>query len=132
MPFQRPGVGLTPQTAVTATATIAVDGNGEIAAVTPQVYALAVNGTLTNASSIRGGDYLWAAEATAWNGATATLQVLGQDGVTWRNLRNAANSADVTLSANGQVGLGIGQGSSLRVSVTAGSPAGFYSNLAGL
>jgi len=97
-----------------------------------KAYALATAGTLTNATNVRGGDYIWACEATAWNSATATLQYLGQDNTTWRNMRNAANTADLTMTANSQIGIGVGQGSTLRVLLSGGTPTAFYSNLAGL
>lgn len=121
-----------PVYATRATPTIAVNESGDYGG-GPTAYALATNGTLAaSVGPVRGGDYIWACEATAWNGATATLQYLGQDGVTWRNIRNAANTADVTISSNGQVALGVGQGSTLRVVLSGGAPTGFYSNLAGL
>ena len=127
----RPIIGVNPD-AMRATPTISVDENGDYGG-GPKAYALATAGVLAPTSgSVRGGDYIWACEATAWNGATATLQTLGQDGTTWRNMRNAANTADVTMTATGTVGIGAGQGSSFRVMLTGGAPANFYSNLAGL
>lgn len=133
MPLQIPYVGTSPQSQKMATPIINVDAGGEfLDAANKKAYALATAGTLTPASAVRGGDYIWACEASAWNSATATLQILGQDGTTWRNMRNAANTADVTMTANGQIGVGIGQGASLRVILSGGTPTAFYSNLAGL
>lgn len=97
-------------------------------------YQLLSAATATGAGvgSILGGDYVWRAESSNWNGATATLQFLGLDGSTWFPVRNAANTADVTLTANGQVGVGVGQGSTLRVAITGGPPTAMNSSLAGL
>lgn len=97
-------------------------------------YTLLTNATATGDQTgpVDGGDYVWRAEASNWNGATATLQFLGLDGSTWFPVRNAANTADVTLTANGQVGVGVGQGSYLRVAISGAVPTGVNSNLAGL
>lgn len=81
---------------------------------------------------ISGGDYIWRVEASNWNSGTATLQFLGLDGATWYPVRNAANTADVTLSANGSVSVGVAQGAILRVNVTAGAPTAMNSVLGGL
>lgn len=80
---------------------------------------------------ISGGDYIWRAEAANWNGATATLQYLGLDGVTWFNVKDSAN-ADVALTANGSKGVGIAQGSFLRVAVAAAAPTAMNSAVGGL
>jgi len=109
-------------------ATILIGEDGEYAG--PRAFPLATNGALTNANKVRGGLYIWASEASNWNSATATIQQLGQDGTTWRPLRNAANSADLTMTANGALEIRIGTGATFRVVVTGGTPANFYSNLA--
>lgn len=80
---------------------------------------------------MNGGDYLWRATATNWNGATATLQFLDLDGSTWANVKDGAN-ADVTLTANGSKAIGIAQGTMLRVAVTAAAPTNMNSQVAGL
>ena len=113
------------------------NGDGTGAATSPAgktQYTLLSNATATGSQvgPIDGGDYIWRAEASNWNGATATLQFRGLDGTSWFNVRNAANTADVTLTANGQVGVGVGQGSLLRVAISGAVPAGVYSNLSGL
>lgn len=97
-------------------------------------YTLLTNATATGSQvgPIDGGDYVWRAESSNWNGATATLQFLGLDGVTWFPVRNADNSADVTLTANGQVGIGVGQGSILRVAISGAVPAAMNSAIGGL
>ncbi|MBO9099431.1 MULTISPECIES: hypothetical protein [unclassified Rhizobium] len=81
---------------------------------------------------VAGGDYIWRTEATTWTGVTATLQFLGLDGATWYPVRNAANSADITATANSSVAIGIAQGSVLRVNVTGTAPVGMNSALGGL
>jgi hypothetical protein len=97
-------------------------------------YTMLANATETGAQvgPIAGGDYVWRCEASNWNGATATLQYLGLDGVTWFPVRNAANTADVALTANGQVSLGVAQGSILRVAISVAAPVAMNSVLGGL
>lgn len=84
------------------------------------------------AGPINGGDYLWRVTATAWGGATATLQFLDLDGSTWSPVRNAANTADVALTANGTVAIGLSQGTIVRVAVTGTAPTNMNSQIAGL
>lgn len=99
-------------------------------------YTLLTNqaaiGNGPQAANIAGGDYIWRVEATTWNGATATLQFLGLDGTTWYPVRNAANTADVALTASGSVAVGLSEGSTVRVAVTAAAPTGMNSALGGL
>lgn len=97
-------------------------------------YTLLTNATATGSQvgPISGGDYIWRAEAVNWNGATATLQFLGLDGTTWYPVRNNANTADVTLTANGSVSIGVAQGAILRVAISGGPPSGANSALGGL
>lgn len=117
-------------------ASISVDPNTGLAVypTTKKQYTLLTNATATGSQvgPIDGGDYVWRAEASNWNGATATLQFLGLDGTTWYPVRNAANTADVTLTANGQVAIGIAQGSFLRVAISVAVPTGVNSNVGGL
>jgi len=96
-------------------------------------YTLLSNATATGQSTVAvmGGDYLWRAEASNWNGATATLQFLGLDGATWYNLTDDAN-APVTLTANGQKAIGVAQGSFVRVSITGGPPTAMNSVMGGI
>ena len=93
---------------------------------------VAAQGATGPVGPVAGGDYIWRAEASNWNGATATLQFLGLDGSTWFPVRNAANSADIALTANGSVAIGVAQGSILRVNITAANPTAFNSALGGL
>lgn len=110
---------------------IGVGEDGELAG--PRLFVLAsANTVVSQVGPVRGGDYIWACEASAWGGATATLQQLGQDGVTFRPVRNAANTADLTMTANGTIGVGVGQGATMRVVLSGGPTTGFYSNLSGL
>lgn len=128
-----PYVGSTPQNQKPATPAMLVDGSGNyIEPGAKRAYTLASAGTLSNAVNVSGGRYFWAAESTNWNGATVTLQRLGQDGTTWRAVRNAADTADVALTANGSVDLLVGQGATLRVVVTGGPSTALYANLAGV
>lgn len=97
-------------------------------------YTLLSGATATGQSvgPVSGGDYVWRAESSNFNGATATLQFLGLDGTTWYPVRNAANSADVSLTATGSVPVGVSQGSFLRVAITGGTPTAMNSALGGL
>ena len=101
----------------------------------PEAYTLLTAATATGSavSNVRGGDYLWRVEGT-FAGLTATLQFLGLDGTTWKNVRNAAGTADVTATTESQIGVGIGQGATLRVllSGTASGTPNLNSSLAGL
>lgn len=117
-------------------ASIAVDGSTGLAVspTTKKQYTLLSNSTATGSQvgPIDGGDYVWRAESSNFNGSTATLQFLGLDGTTWYPVRNAANTADVTLTATGSVAVGVAQGSFLRVAITGGTPAAMNSMLGGL
>lgn len=110
------------------------DGNPVDAGGSPKTYTLltaAGNGNGTAVTGIRGGDYVWRVSGT-FGGATVTLQQLDLDGTTWVNVRNAADSADVTRTTAGQTGIGVGQGASLRAVVSGGTGASLNSTLAGL
>lgn len=113
-----------------------------IGAPTPQAYTLLkaastnTGATATTAnpfvSGVRGGDYIWRVSGV-FGGATVTLQSLDLDGVTWVPVRNQANTADVALTAAGSVGVGIGQGATVRAAITAASgTTSLNSSLAGL
>lgn len=101
---------------------------------TPQVYTLLRAASVTGAAvaSIRGGDYIWRIEGTFSSGVTATLQYLGLDGTTWKNVRNAANTADVSATGEAQVPLGIGHGATMRVLIAGTQTTPLNSSLAGL
>lgn len=115
---------------------IGVNARGEVIGFgTKGQYTLLTNvsalGAGPQTSPVSGGDYLWRATATNWNGATATLQFLDLDGTTWTNVKDSAN-ADVTLTSNSQKPIGIAQGSVLRVNVSGTAPTGLNSQIAGL
>lgn len=100
---------------------------------TPQAYTLLTNASATGpaVSGIRGGDYIWRVSGN-FGGGTATLQTLDLDGVTWVNVRNAANTADVSATASSSIGVGIGQGATVRVLLSGATGALLNSSLAGL
>ena len=104
-----------------------------IGAPTPQAYTLLRNASATGnpVTGIRGGSYIWRVEGNFGSG-TATLQVLGLDGTTWRAVRNTGNTADVTLSANGEQGALIGQGATVRVVISGATGASLSSVLSGV
>jgi hypothetical protein len=102
---------------------------------TPSAYTLLTNASATGpaVTNIRGGDYIWRVSGT-FAGLTATLQTLDLDGTTYVNVRNQANTADLTFTAVGSIGVGVGQGATVRVLLT-GTPSGtpsLNSSLAGL
>ena len=66
--------------------------------------------------------YIFSCVATAWNGASAQLQVLGPDGVTW------VMGGVPAVTSNGNQQVSIGAGSLVQVVVT-GNPTGLYANL---
>lgn len=107
---------------------VAVDGGSQ------QSYTLLKAATATGpaVAGVRGGDYIWRIEGTFSSGVTATLQYLGLDGTTWKNVRNAANTADVSATGEAQVGLGVGQGATLRVLIAGTQTTPLNSTLAGL
>lgn len=100
---------------------------------TKKQYTLLSNATATGGwvGPLDGGDYVWRAEAANFNGATATLQHLGLDGTTPYNVRNLANTADVTLAATGSVSVVVAQGAFVRVSLS-GTPTAMNSGLGGI
>lgn len=108
--------------------------SGGSIALTPQVYTLLTNSNTTGptVSNIRGANYIWRVSGT-FGGATATLQILDLDGSTWVNVRNQANTADVSFTASGSTNVSIGQGASVRVALTSTSgTTSLNSNLAGI
>lgn len=116
---------------------LSLDATGALrvaAGSSPQTYTLLSNATTTGpaVSGIRGGDYVWRIEGTFSSNVTATLQSLGLDGVTWKNVRNSANSADVSATAETQVGIGVGQGATMRVLITGTQTTPLNSTIAGL
>lgn len=79
------------------------------------------NATATGAAAIwPGGTGHFAAVASAWNGASATLQFLGPDGATWIPM-----GVDTTLAANG-TGLFQCQPGKIRVAISGGPPTAVY------
>lgn len=71
-----------------------------------------------------GGLTAFTAIASAWNGATATLQQLGPDGATLISV--SASQGVLTANGTGAVNLPAGQ---YVVTVTAGTPTAFYAAL---
>lgn len=131
MPIDRPKVGTLDNDTMRAMPVFIVNAAGEYGSGKFN-YTLLNNVTATGlgVGPIAGGNYIWRAEAANWNGATATLQYLQLDGVTWTAVRTSA-PADVALTANGVVAVTIGDGSTMRVLITGGPPTGARSNLAG-
>lgn len=99
----------------------------------PASYTLltAASATGNAVSGIRGGSYIWRASGT-FGGATATLQALDLDGSTWVNVRNQANTADVTATAASSQGVVIGQGGIVRVAISGGAGVSISSVLSGV
>lgn len=100
-----------------------VDGNGN--ATSPQPYTLANNATIAATSGtmpvtgVQGGSYIWDVQFT---GTSVTLQALGSDGSTWRDV--------ATRTSSGTTGVVIGQGASVRLyNPNSTSLTGVYSNL---
>jgi len=129
-------VGLNDQNAVPV---YIVDGNlasktaGQASG--PQTYQLASNqsltaqagtsanptagSTTTPVTGVAGGSYLWDAQFT---GTSVTLQSLGSDGVTWRDV--------ATRTTPGTTGVVIGQNASVRLyNPNNSAVTGLYSNL---
>ncbi|APX66283.1 hypothetical protein AV944_11085 [Sphingomonas sp. LK11] len=100
-----------------------VDGNGN--ATSNQTYTLASNATITATTGttpvtgVQGGSYIWDVQFT---GTSVTLQALGSDGVTWRDV--------ATRTSSGTTGVVIGQGASVRLyNPNNAALTGVYSNL---
>jgi hypothetical protein len=70
--------------------------------------------------TVKGGEYIWAAEAT-FSGGTLQLQAKNANGT-------ATDIAGATLTANGFVSVLLGANAEVRVAVT-GSPSAIYSSL---
>lgn len=77
--------------------------------------------TTANSPSLPAGSYLWDVQATSFGGATASLDVLSSDGVTFRSL--------ATRTTSGTTGVVLGANSVVRISFTGGTPTGLYSTL---
>jgi hypothetical protein len=116
--------GQGPQAGDSVPAVVVMGADGKPAGGSPSSYTLltAASATGQPVSGIRGGDYVWQIEGT-WGGATATLERRALDGVNWKTVRNQANTADASATADTQMGLGIGQGAEMRVRI-AGATAG--------
>jgi hypothetical protein len=70
--------------------------------------------------TVKGGEYIWAAEAT-FSGGTLQLQAKNANGT-------ATDIAGATLTANSFVSVLLGANAEVRVAVT-GSPSAIYSSL---
>ena len=86
----------------------------------PPVGATYAVGTDPTAG-LKGGSYIWAVTATAWNGATVKLQALGPDAATYLDVDS--------LTANGTKGVVIGEGATVKLAVSGGAPTGVASSL---
>lgn len=73
-------------------------------------------------TDIVAGDYIFAAAGT-FGGATVALSYLGPDGATYIPL------TDTELTSAGAVTVRIGQGATVKATVTGGAPSGLYANL---
>ena len=83
------------------------------------------NGTSSGAlTPWPGGRASVVVHANTWNGATASLQVLGPDGVT---LITAGAATTFTADGSGIVDLAPGQ---VQMTVTSGPPSGLYASIA--
>jgi len=96
-------------------------------------YSLLQNAWSTGnqVDQIAGGDYLWRCEAANWNGATATLQYRKLDGSTWATVLDGS-AQPVTLTADGQVSIGVAQNAVMRVAISVAVPTGMNSTLGGI
>lgn len=72
-------------------------------------------------STLPGGRYVWTVNCPTWNGATATLQVLGADGATLMNV--------VSATQDGSFDITVGQNATVQVTVSGGPPSGMYSTM---
>lgn len=104
--------------------TMAMDASGNPAS--GQTYQLASNQTIaatsgtSPVSGIQGGSYLWDVQIPA--NSSITLQALGSDGVTWRDVS--------TRTTSGTTPVVIGQNASVRLyNPGASAIAGVFSNL---
>lgn len=92
---------------------------------TTRAYSLLAGATATgNPVSVTGGRYIWAIQAGTWNGATATLQVLGPDGSTYQTV--------ATATADTNVNVLIGEGASMKVAISVATPTNVNSTLRGV
>lgn len=116
----RSGIGDSPKDPFYV-ATVAADKSGG----TASTYTLANNATIsatsgtTPVTGVQGGSYIWDVQFT---GTSVTLQALGSDGSTWRDV--------ATRTTSGTTGVVIGQGASVRLyNPNSTSLTGVYSNL---
>ncbi len=95
-------------------------------------YTLLSAASTTGAAStnIAGGNYVWRVEGT-FGGATATLQVLGLDGTTWTNAKDADGTTDITATAARSKAVTVAQGTAVRVAIAGGSGVSLNSTLGG-
>ncbi|KQS79020.1 hypothetical protein ASG25_10550 [Rhizobium sp. Leaf384] len=80
---------------------------------------------------VDGGDYIWRVEATTWTGVTANLEFLKLDGVSWAPVLKA-DTSPVVATADASIGIGIAQGSIMRVRTSGAAPVNMNSALGGL
>lgn len=85
-------------------------------------YNLLSGATATSAQFVvNGGRYIWSINAGTWNGATATLQVLGADGATEMTVTSTTADTNVMVDC--------GHNATMRVAISAGPPTNVNSSL---
>lgn len=75
--------------------------------------------------SVGGGSYVFTVDGT-FGGATVALEIRSPDGSSWLAIANGS------FTAEGNCVVELGDGSEVRVSVTGGSPAALYANIAAI
>lgn len=98
-----------------------------------QSYILLKAATATGqaVSNVRGGDYVWIVDGTFSSGVTATLQRLGLDDVTWKNVKSLSDGSIIAMQAAGQTVVMIGQGATMRVALSGAQTSPLHSSIAG-
>jgi len=86
----------------------------------PYTLLAAASATGSSVAAIAGGSYIWGISG-AWNAATAKLQALLPNGISWTDV--------ATATADGAQGVIIGDNATLRVLISGGPPSAVYSNL---
>ena len=123
------GVSVPSSTVAQAPAFAQVAPNGQPLG---QSYVLAKNVNAAGAQPAVVGvpkdSYFYTCSATTWNGASAQLQFLGPDGVTYYNFSNVVETANPGATGGGPIGVGIGANATVRVLVT-GTPTGLNCSL---
>lgn len=85
------------------------------------------NGSGDPVEGVRGGTYIWTVTGT-WNAASAIFEYRGPDGVTYLTALNSEGEP-ASLTANGSLGVVIGDNAVVRVRITGGPPSDMYSSI---